>query len=283
MVTWGDIIDIIMNMFEVKQTKIAQLMHLDKSAISRMRSGKRLPSFTAEEMFSNLFDSANPDSLAGSNESDKHHLDTLKGVIESDFAEVRKDMDDSWNEENYKKFVLKLLGRARQGASTKKGTLPSDYENPTPSGAEKTDMSTVSDEIILPIRKKDRAERRPQTGKGTDLVLNSEDVAISSTGMASDNTPVENSRMTKRQKAGRENETAADQKTVAVTNGGGAQLYIEDKYHCCNFCANWNGSTDSKFAVCSGYKEMRKAQEGKECIYFEPNEARISVETMKIL
>lgn len=77
------------------------------------------------------------------------------------------------------------------------------------------------------------------------------------------------------------NEAVGQSQTPATDDDSGAQLHIEDKYKCCRFCVNWNGTMQSKFAICSGYQEPRKSTEGKECLYFEPNRSRITVESLK--
>ncbi len=124
MITWGDVIDIITWSFSISQTKLAELMYCDKTAISKIKRGRQSPSFTNDDLFSRIFDPATPNSPSNmwSNKPEAC-LRHLKEEIEDRFKEVRKDMGDFWNEENYKIFVLTLLNRARNGAPMEKASL----------------------------------------------------------------------------------------------------------------------------------------------------------------
>jgi len=97
-------------------------MYCDKSKITRIKSGTSTPSQTSEELFSSIFDTSLPTSLANSNSkgTEQYLLGLLKDAIESDFQEAKEDMADCWGNENYKAFVLELLARARKGSSRKR-------------------------------------------------------------------------------------------------------------------------------------------------------------------
>lgn len=120
MITWGTVIDIILETFDKKQYHLAERIPSSKSSISRIISGQINPSFTADQLYTSILDPKTPTSFAHEADSDKYCLDLLKSTIEKDFKEVRMDMDENWDELNYEKFVRILLKRAKKGASSKK-------------------------------------------------------------------------------------------------------------------------------------------------------------------
>jgi len=119
--TWGDVIDLITSAFDINQSRLAKMMLCDKSKITRIKRGMEIPSHGNEEIFANVFDPAKSENAAISGETLKYCLELLKETIESDFKGIFEAMSDCWGEKEYKKFVLILLRRARQGASSKRG------------------------------------------------------------------------------------------------------------------------------------------------------------------
>ena len=131
MITWGTVIDIILETFDKKQYHFAERIQSPKSSISRIISGQINPSFTANQLYTSILDPKTPTSFAHEADSDKYCLDLLKSTIEKGFKEVRMDMDDHWGEPKYEVFVGVLLKRARNGASSRKIAQDS-VETPTP-------------------------------------------------------------------------------------------------------------------------------------------------------
>lgn len=96
------------------------MMYCHKAKITRIKQGKETPTLGLEEIFTSVFDTTNPKSATESLGTADYCLSLLKDVIESDFKEIFEAMADCWTEKDYKTFVLTLLGRARQGASSEK-------------------------------------------------------------------------------------------------------------------------------------------------------------------
>lgn len=130
MITWGTVIDIILETFDKKQYHLAERIQSPKSSISRIISGQINPSFTADQLYTSILDPKTPTSFAHEADSDNYCLDLLKSTIEKDFKEVRMDMDDHWGEPKYEVFVGVLLKRAKNGASSRKIAQDS-IETPT--------------------------------------------------------------------------------------------------------------------------------------------------------
>ena len=118
------------------------MMYCNKAKITRIKNGKEMPTLGIEEIFANVFDPNNPGSAAKSSETTKYHLSVLKDIIESDFKEIFEAMGDCWKEENYKTFVLTLLGRARQGTSSQKQKKMSLDKTPS------TQMSKIFEQAV---------------------------------------------------------------------------------------------------------------------------------------
>lgn len=132
MITWGDVIDIIVWSFTIKQKDLARLLCCDETVISKVRNGRQPFSCANEFIFSAVFDPTSSDSPAQFwGDKPKACLRYLKGEIEAKFKEVREGMDDYWEEEDYRKFVMAMLGRARQGAPSKKEPQHSDHSKKT--------------------------------------------------------------------------------------------------------------------------------------------------------
>lgn len=129
--TWGDVIGVITSVFEITQTRLAQMMYCNKAKITKIKEGKETPTLGIEEIFASIFDPANPKSAAKSLGKTEYCLSVLKEIIKSDFKEIFEAMADCWDEKGYKTFVLALLGRARQGAPSKQQKGVSLDETPS--------------------------------------------------------------------------------------------------------------------------------------------------------
>jgi len=120
MITWGDMIDLIVYVFGITQVQLATLLGYNKSVISRIKNGEQSPNSTPEGLFHLIFDPTVPSSPARqykNSDNSVFYLGLLKEAIETRFIEIRKAMDDVWNEKDYRQFVLILLERARPGVS----------------------------------------------------------------------------------------------------------------------------------------------------------------------
>ena len=136
MITWGDVIDITLYTFDLHKTDLSMLLECNSSKISKIRSGTQgLDRISKDRLFSLVLDpdkdSSPAQRIKGKKGNTKFLLYRLKEDIESQFGEVRKDMEDCWEEEDYQKFVLTMLGRARKGASSKKEVQHSDQSKST--------------------------------------------------------------------------------------------------------------------------------------------------------
>lgn len=122
-------VDVITSVFEITQTRLAEMMYCHKAKITRIKNGEETPTLGVEEIFANVFDPTNPRSAA--KWEVEYCLSVVKEVIKSDFKEIYEAMADCWEEKDYKTFVLALLGRARQGASSEKQKRVSLDETPS--------------------------------------------------------------------------------------------------------------------------------------------------------
>lgn len=116
MITWEDTIQIIMLTFECKQQEIADQIGVSKSDMSKVKSGKRTPSsrFAPTHLYSKIFDPSKQGTLAHRSTDDENGcLVNLKDIIEKEFGHVKSNLEDCWNETDYKSFVMKLLERTK--------------------------------------------------------------------------------------------------------------------------------------------------------------------------
>lgn len=114
MITWKDTIEIIKRTFSIEQIEIANCLNITESQLSKVKTGKSktVPSnFASSHVFRKIFDPSNEDSPASGKETPEYHLDVLKSIIQTEFAQVREDLSDFWNEKDYKTFVIGLLDR----------------------------------------------------------------------------------------------------------------------------------------------------------------------------
>ena len=116
MITWSDIICIILEMFDTSQQELANLLGVSESTMSKIKNGKQKAPFNSDSLFTDVFDPDNPKSLA--KDTSAFHLDTLKEIIISkpQYDEVKRVMEDCWNETDYRAFVKKLLQRSKSPA-----------------------------------------------------------------------------------------------------------------------------------------------------------------------
>lgn len=133
MITWGDVVEIIKHVFDIDQAQLAKSMNCNKSIITRIKRGEQSPPFGADQLFSLVFDPDTSDGPASKGRrKSSYWLDLVKEEIESNFKEVWKEMEDCWDEKDYRSFVLTLLVRAKKGPPTNQSSTDCD-ESPTPS------------------------------------------------------------------------------------------------------------------------------------------------------
>lgn len=262
MITWKDTIDIIKEMFEAKERDIAEHLGVTQQMLSHVKHGRKKPTeqFLEQSIYRKIFSPTESKSLASCDPKymqttltnrekvEDSCLSDLKRIIEIKHPNVRADMDDFWDDKDYKAFVIELLKLTKLNTPLK--STPKTFDTPSEdSSPAQTDMCPRPG--IFPVVRRDSQQEQSS-------------VQIASSNDTTTADP-----------------TDADMPPNAV--GMGAQLHIEDKYKCCRFCANWSGTMKSTFAVCAGYQEPRQADEGKECTYYEPNEAQITAERTRSL
>lgn len=105
-ISWKTFITIIQRMWDIKQNKIAEYLHVDPATISRLAKGKQLRfSCNINDIYRNLFDPNTPGIPAHSKNPDELLRD-MKAVIEEvGLSDATKDLDNN----NYEKYVIGLL------------------------------------------------------------------------------------------------------------------------------------------------------------------------------
>jgi len=151
MIEWRDIIEIIKKMFPISQTKIAELLRCNKSAITRLKKEGAQPTFTDEQMFLYIFNPANPESPASNLNKNGYYLRLLKEIIEENFKIVRESLDDCWDEQDYQTFVLRMLGRARHDKHLSPAEL--NTERVTNSNTAKPQSEQLHEQFLMAVRK----------------------------------------------------------------------------------------------------------------------------------
>ena len=124
MITWGDTIGIILDMFStVNQKQLAGLLGISVSSLSKIKTGKRKGSFESEAVFNQVF---NPDMTSSpAKDTPRYLLNSLKDIIGSPkYEKVYKGMADCWNETDYKTFVITLLNRTRNKVQNSDDSVP---------------------------------------------------------------------------------------------------------------------------------------------------------------
>jgi len=112
-ITWSDVINIILKVFGISSKTIAKLMNTDPSTISRLKTKRsKRPTFCGlEEWYKWVFD---PKNHPGKCENGTMLLSILKEVIkEMGFESAMNDMWAETDGENYRRFVMTLLNRTR--------------------------------------------------------------------------------------------------------------------------------------------------------------------------
>lgn len=155
MIFWGDTISIIARLFKVNDKTIAQKLNISSSMLSRIKTGERNISHTPEEIYKRIFDLNAKESLASffntenadnkeefavavpkdvlearqrkrRENREKSLLSDLRTIIESEYPNVKNDLEDSWDEEDYKTFVMGLLSRTWRNISRNNKSKYSD-------------------------------------------------------------------------------------------------------------------------------------------------------------
>lgn len=263
MITWKDIIGIIREMFEAKERDIAEHLGVSQQMLSHVKHGRKKPSeqFLEQSIYRKIFSPTESKSLASHDPKYNMQLTStngkkvedsclfdLKRIIEIKYPDVRADMDEFWDDKDYKAFVIELIKLAKLNTPLK--STPKTFDTAS-EGSSPAQTDTCPRPGIFHVVRSDSQQEQ------------------SSVQIASSN-----------------DTTIADPTDADIppnTVGMGAQLHIEDKYKCCRFCISWGGTMKSTFAICAGYQEPRQADEGKECTYYEPNEAQITAERTRSL
>lgn len=123
MITWKETIDIIKEAFEIDQKQLAIYLHINESALSRIRNDKAKASFNSDTIFHDVFDPKNENSLAYKKlgETEEELIKILKGVIENRFKGVQKTLAyyNCWEVTDYQSFVMKWLRRTENDLTAK--------------------------------------------------------------------------------------------------------------------------------------------------------------------
>lgn len=148
MITWKDTIDLIVDTFDsIDQNRLAELLGVSKSTLSKIKAGKQTPPFTTDTVFSKVFDPDNPDSPA--KDKPAYHLSVLKEmIICSKYKEIQNSMEDLWDETDYKIFVTKLLDRTKSGVKNTDASIskvsPAAGDSPRIGGTDVPNVRKVS-------------------------------------------------------------------------------------------------------------------------------------------
>lgn len=289
MITWRDIICIICEVFLINQQQLATCLNVQESALSRIKNGKKKATFDCDTVFRNVFNPDTKTSPAHAWEDDrKVLLDSLKYIIESDFHEVRENLDDCWEEDDYKQFVFKLLRRTRNVPSSGKTKLGGNRDKLTSTmDAPLNSVSvqaydTPQPAVLHPMRKSPEAEPHSPQECVSDQASDAATTEQPTANVSLDSSRTESDQTAGSSETGRNENEAADQATSADSFEG-ARLHIEDKYKCCCFCSKWQGADADEVATCKIFKDQRTATGGRGCTYYNPAEGRITIETMRCL
>jgi transcriptional regulator with XRE-family HTH domain len=145
-ITWKDIFDLILNMWDINQEKIAEYLTVHPSTISRLHSGKN-PRFdkSINDIYNLIFDVNNEDSLAHQYDTDDIELlSRLKHVIKVLHLE---DATADLAKNNYEELVMELLRLAKKNQPQKSSTKP----NPTSSNENEITHKVPKKENIQPL------------------------------------------------------------------------------------------------------------------------------------
>lgn len=153
MIKWQDTINIMLEMFpSINQKVLANLLGVSESDLSKIKSGKKKPTFPNNVIFDAVFDPNNSSSPA--KDTPKYLLELLKDVIASSHAEVKMDMADCWGEEDYQAFVKRLIGRTRNDA---KGSSQATIQST--SGQQPADTAPLEQTVGTSAPKEEKTSR----------------------------------------------------------------------------------------------------------------------------
>lgn len=124
MITWNHTINIILETFDsINQQELAAMLGVTESVLSKIKSGKRKAPFNSDVVFNAVFDPTNPRSPA--KDKPAFHLGIIKDIISKpQYEEVKKDMKDCWNEEDYNIFVKTLIKRTKNHQHQRTQSVP---------------------------------------------------------------------------------------------------------------------------------------------------------------
>ena len=149
-IIWENIINIIELMIEVNQSAIANQLGMDRSVISRLKSGKQLSlKKTSHEIFQAIFDPQAENSFAyGMSSQDL--LENLKAVVkELDLVALTKDLRDDY----YREFVQELLRSVKKNEpdnSSSTNDFSSDEAKTEENGQEAdATQDCIQDDILV--------------------------------------------------------------------------------------------------------------------------------------
>lgn len=237
MITWKDIIEIICKTHEIKQKDIATMLRLSPSAISKIHRGHQSPSFSNSEIYNLIFD---PSIILKEKNTAIRSYQNLIQTIDIHFPHVKKIMADHYEP------IPELANQEEMDKAIMK--IYKDYVMCLLSRARKGDYDTSS------------AER---TSESSQQATDSEDSTTSNNVVLDISTETESSASSF---------TNGDASSAV---GGGATLYVEDKYLCCRFCKEWDGRYDDKLGNCKVFKKLFPA-DGKQCKYYETDYGRVT-------
>lgn len=117
MITWIETIEFIMELFDVTQAEVAKRLGISPSQLSKIKSGTQAPTFTNEELYGAIFDLENSESFA--EKIYNCNIEDVKNTIEELFPQIRQELEDCWESDDYKKFLYSLLRRTKRASSQK--------------------------------------------------------------------------------------------------------------------------------------------------------------------
>lgn len=107
-----------MKLFDVNQAEVAKRLGISQPQLSKIKSGTQAPTFTNEELYGAIFDLENPESFA--EKIYNCNIKDVKDTIEELFPQIKQELEDCWESDDYTEFLYSLLRRTKR-ASRKKG------------------------------------------------------------------------------------------------------------------------------------------------------------------
>lgn len=130
--TWRQFFELIEKTFEIKRSALSCYLHINKSTISRLYTGKTSQFFLGDnKIYWELFDPTNQNSLATTIYAKKNNdienliFETVKQIIED---EHWTDLTKEIKSDNYKNYIMKLIDLAR--TNSKENVLHDKIETP---------------------------------------------------------------------------------------------------------------------------------------------------------